>query len=47
MWNAQMATSKYPVAIVSNVARKWVLVASEGIIVSTGSLAADETRGNL
>ena len=46
MWNAQMATSKNYVAIVSNVARKWVLVSSEGIIVGTGSFAADETRGN-
>ena len=46
MWNAQMATSKYYVAIVSNVARKWVLVSSEGIIVRTGSFAADATRGN-
>lgn len=41
-----MASSKYYVAIVSNVAKKWVLVSSEGIIVSSGSFAADETRGN-
>ena len=46
MWNAQMATSRNYVAIVSNVAKKWAVVSSEGIIVSTGSFVADETRGN-